>query len=356
MRIGRVTVVCGWIAAMAMAACSSGGSADSKGTGPSNSDAGDTDASDAPPPSTDGGSANADSAPAADAPPSNDAATKADSGPSGTPGEAGPPPPMFGQGGATCGEAADVPLDSPQFAIDLQADTTGATPSVAAPCATAGGEVFYKLSFSKPVFLYADTFGASAPTVLYLLDESCVAMTAGTMPGGTLCSAAACGTQQSQIVAMLAAGNYKLGVAAAGSAQGPSTVHLQWALAPSGAVTELPQGSSMQSGATVDGNGNIEGLSPSCIAAGPEDAFWWATCPNAAGGSLQASTCGAATWETVLEVQVPGAIPYACDVDSCGLQTDLQAHIPAGAGLRVLTIDGQAGSDFGPYTVSADRP
>jgi hypothetical protein len=264
--------------------------------------------------------------------------------------------PAIGPGSASCSNATVVPLTSEEFKVDLQTDTTGAPHSIGAPCTTDGGEMFFALSFSKPVLLYADTFGASYPTVLYLLDESCTPLSAPTMAGDAICSAGACGSSQSQIVALLYAGDYELGVSGAGAAAGPVNVHLQWALAPSGALTQLPQGSSTQSGTTVGGGGNIDGLGSSCQAAGPEDGFWWTSCPADSGGTLHASLCGGATFETVLEAQLPGASPYACGVDSCGLQSSLTTDVPAGAGLRVLSVEGQSGSDYGPYSMTATRP
>ncbi len=270
--------------------------------------------------------------------------------------DAAPLGPAIGPGSTSCQKATPVPLTSDQFMVDLATDTTGAPHTIGAPCATDGGEMFFSLSFSKPVFVYADTFGASFPTVLYLLDDSCTPLSVPTTAGDSLCSAGACSSSQSQIVALLGAGQYEIGVSGAGSAAGPVRVHVQWALSPSGAATALPRGSSTQSGATVAGNGNIEGLGASCEAAGPEDGYWWTSCPADSGGAISASTCDGATWETVLEVQVPGSIPYTCNVDSCGLQTSLAATEPAGAGLRVVTVDGQSGSDFGPYTLTASRP
>jgi hypothetical protein len=263
---------------------------------------------------------------------------------------------LFGPGAFTCARATPVPLDSPQFTLELSGDTTGAPHTIDAPCAASGAEVFYQLSFSRPVFLYADTFGASDGTVLYLLDDSCTPLTMPTTPGDSVCSTGACGTGQSQVVARLDPGDYELAVGGVGSAEGPSTVHLQWALSASGALRELAKGSSMQQGNTTGSSGNIEGLGAGCTAAAPEDGFWWTSCPSDPAGTLQASLCGGATFETVLEVQVPGSIPYACSVDSCGLQSSLTAKIPAGAGLRVLSVDGQDGSDQGPYALSVSRP
>jgi len=262
----------------------------------------------------------------------------------------------IGPGGALCSLATPIPLNSPQFTVDVPADTTGAPHTLAAPCATNGAEVFYKLSFSKPVVLYADTFGASYDTVLYLLSSNCSPLTGSTMPGDAVCSAGSCGTQQSQLVALLNPGIYKLAVSAAGSNQGPVDVHVQWALSPSGSLTQLAPGSSSLTGNTAGTTGNIDGMSSTCIAAGPEQGYWWAGCPSDPGGALSASTCGGSTWQSLLELQVPGSIPYTCDLDTCGLQTVLDGTIPAGPGLRVLCVDGEAGNDSGPYKLSVTRP
>lgn len=286
-----------------------------------------------------------------------DGAAPVDSGAGTDAGDAGAVT-VVGPGSASCGTATPIPLNSPQYTALLAADTTGSGSAVAPPCAgggAIGGEVFFKLSFSKPVVLYADTFGATSDAVLFLLSNQCLPLTGSTTPGDALCNAGACNTTQSQIVALLEAGNYKLGVATSGSAQGAVDVHLQWALAPGGTLAQLPQGASVQTGKT-SGAGNIEGLNASCISAGPENGYWWTSCPTDTGGALSASTCGGTTWQSVLEVQIPGSIPYACNLDSCGLQTVLDTNVPAGAGLRVLSVDGESGSDEGPYSLTVSRP
>ena len=148
-----------------------------------------------------------------------------------------------------------------------------------------------------------------------------------------------------------------LGLSGRGAAAGAATIHFQWALAGSGSTSQLAAGSSMPTGTTSGTSGGIQGLSPLCLAAGPENSYWWSSCPGDPGGSLSASTCGGATWETVLDLQLPSAAaPYTCSVDSCSLQASLNAMIPAGAGLRVLSVDGQGGTDKGAYTLTVSRP
>lgn len=262
----------------------------------------------------------------------------------------------------TCVNAKTLALDvSPQH-IDIQTDTRGAVHDVDAPCnADKGANVFYEVTFSKPVIVYADTFGAGWDTVLFLLNESCQPITDATMQGDAVCNVSACGTAQSQVVALLAAGTYHLGLSGAAGSAGPATIHFEWAVAGNGGSSvdsvagppaQLPQGPSTQTGTTT-GAGNIDTLT-NCAAAGPENSYWWASCPSDPAGSLTASTCSGATWETDLEVDIPAASPYSCTRDTCGLQASVTANVPAGAGLRVLTIDGEVGG--GAYSMDIVRP
>ncbi len=256
-----------------------------------------------------------------------------------------------------CQSAPQIPLTTVNAHLNLNADTTSATPDVSAPCSAASGaDVFYQFSISKPAFIYADTFGASWSTLLYLLSSSCTPLTTSTTPNDTLCNEGGCGTSQSQIVALLPPGNYRLGLGGSGGATGSAVIHFELALAGSGTATALPQGMSQQTGATVGVSGNVNNQSGGCVAAGPEDAYWWTACPADGAGQLTATTCGGATWETLLETEIPGTTPYKCSLDTCGMQTALTTNVPAGAGLRVLLVDGQAGTSAGAYTMQVNRP
>ncbi len=312
-------------------------------------------------PSTTDGSGETDGAP-----PSNDASTDApggggDASDGATPADAAPDASGgLGPGNANCMMATTVQLSAANSEIDLPADTTGGRHSINAPCtADNGAEVFYQFTISAALFVYADTFGASWNTVLYLLSNSCMPLTTTTM-GDAVCNDDGCGAQQSQIVALLNPGRYKIGVSGRGSAQGAATVHLQWALAPSGTSKPLPEGMTTQTGATSGRTSNIGDISTSCLADGPENSYWWTNCPSDLGGMLSASTCDGQSWESVLELQVPKAISYTCNVDGCGgangTRASLTASVPAGAGLRVLSVDGYSGTDLGNYTMTVDRP
>lgn len=259
-------------------------------------------------------------------------------------------------GGDNCSSAPEVFLSDPNQRMNVSVDLATAGHTVTAPCATNNGrEAFYLFALSKPAIVYADTFGASVNTVLYFTSYGCSPL-GSTMANDTVCSDDACGTTASQVTALLTPGRYKLGISGRTNADvGNVTVHLAWAYAPSGTNLLLPSGSSVQTG-TTGGGSNITGLSVNCHAAGPENGYWWTSCPGDPGGTLSASTCGGATWETTLELQVPGANPYTCNIDACGLQAELTRGIPAGAGLRVLSIDGESGSDQGTYRMTVSRP
>jgi hypothetical protein len=256
-----------------------------------------------------------------------------------------------------CTSPKTIALSAATPHFDIRASTFGATHDVDAPCqADSGPDVFYELVFSRRVFLYADTFGAKFDTVLFLTSKDCVPIAAAATAGTAVCNDDACGTSQSRLVALLEPGYYRLGLGGRGAAEGAATIHVEWTLAGNGAVKELPKGDSVQTG-TTKGSGNIDGKSSTCLAAAAEDSFFWASCPDDAGGSLTASTCGGgATWETVLETEIPQSAPYTCSLDACGLQSSLTQAIPAGAGLRVLSIDGDSGGDLGAYSMTVSRP
>ena len=355
-----LTVACGAWAAVATMSCGGGGGATDAGipAGDANTDANTKDGTSGGGKeggSTGGGEAGADGPGAVDA---SSAEASSDAG-----------------GGSTNdAPMADVAIDAPapsndlpanatpitigSTPVDIAATTLGAKHDVDAPCASnAGADVFYAFTFSKRVLVYADTFGANWDTVLYFLTSDGTPVST-TTTGDAVCNDGACGTQQSQIVALFEPGKYLLGLSGRGNAEGTATIHFQWAIAGSGTITPLPKGTSVQSG-TTSGSGNIS-CGGNCIGAGPENSYWWTDCPTDTGGTLSASTCdgGVVGWDPVLEVQIPAASsPLTCACESCGLlQVATSATIPTGSGLRMLSIDGEDGNDKGAYMVSVDRP
>jgi len=342
MRLTHRQVTRGFMLAMIAVACAHCGS--TKGAVRGGSDAGDTDAQGA---AADGGDIGTD--PEASTGPEGDASV-VDSGGDAT---------SAGTGSDTCATATVIPLVGKNPRVDLAATTSGAAHDVDAPCtADQGPDTFYKFTVSKPVFVYADTFGATWNTVLFLLSDTCQPLTT-TMTGGAVCSDDSCGTSQSQIVARLEPGSYRLGLGGRGGASGDAVIHFEWAIAGSGTTTQLPPTDSVQMGTTT-GEGNLSTLSNDCVAAAGENSYWWARCPSDPARTIHASTCTGTSFESVVEMQVPKLAPgiesaYRCNIDGCGggsLQGALGTNLPAGAGLGVLSVDGQSGNDFGPYSMT----
>jgi hypothetical protein len=104
----------------------------------------------------------------------------------------------------------------------------------------------------------------------------------------------------------------------------------------------------------------ISGIDTSglCDSAGPKNSYWWANCPDYAGGDFTATTCNGANWDTVLIMQIPQLGTTSCSDDdtSCGILSTVNATIPSGAGLYVLTVSGSLMSTFGDYTLAYTLP
>jgi hypothetical protein len=250
-------------------------------------------------------------------------------------------------GGDRCANAETISIATPH--VDLLANPTGAHADLTAPCGNAGtADVFFTFSLTRREMVYADTFAATGATALYFASGCTTARTVSTTPSDVLCSAGACGTSQSQVVALLDPGTHYLVYAG----QGPATIHFQHAEVGSGTVTHLDAGTSSKTGSTTSG----AGLLYSCFAGGKENAYWWHTCPSSAGGTLSASTCGGASFDTIMEFQLPGSDNVMCDDDSCSTQSSITTTLPAGAGLYVLAVDGSSQIDYGNYTLSVTRP
>jgi len=252
----------------------------------------------------------------------------------------------------TCDVPYTIPMDVSHFELDVS-NVDGAG-TVDLPCATSSRVVVLSFDLMQTELVYADTLGASWNTVLAFAD-SCDG-TWNTLPadGTSACSDDACGTSQSQAVALLGYGRHYLYVGGARAARGVATVHFQHAPVGSGPLTAFPPGTGTAYG-TTQGRGAVS----QCQASGAENSYWWKSCPFYAGGTLSASTCNAGTrFDTVLGLQLPGSGVVSCadDDPTCGVQSKLSATIPPGAGLYVLTVDGTAGSDQGPYTLKFTRP
>jgi hypothetical protein len=143
-------------------------------------------------------------------------------------------------------------------------------------------------------------------------------------------------------------------VSGVNGASGNVTVHFQHAPVGTGALANLPTDQNQVQGTTIYGIDN----SSTCEAAGAKNSYWWASCPDYAGGNFSATTCNGADWDTVLFLQVPQAGTLLCSDDdpACGILSTVSAKIDPGAGLYVLTVAGALMSTFGDYTLSYTLP
>jgi hypothetical protein len=247
----------------------------------------------------------------------------------------------------TCQSAQVIPLDKAH--LDLDTTTSGAGHDLDLPCATGGADVFFSFTLSERELVYADTFGAGFDTIL-AFREGCEA---GAAPAGPepSCQDDACGTKESQVVALLSPGKHYLIVSAAAGQAGELTVHFEHAPVGSGAVAALGLGSSVTSGMT-SGAGQLS----LCEAGGPENSYWWTSCQGFAGGPFMASTCSNTIYDTMLSLQIPRTAALVCNDDACKLQAAITTNLPPGAGLHVLSVDGFTPRHQGAYTLSTTRP
>jgi hypothetical protein len=248
-----------------------------------------------------------------------------------------------------CANATTINISN--MHAQLTANPVGAQADLAAPCGTAGQpDVFFKFELSRRELVYADTFGATGNTALYFASSCSTARTVSTTAGDAVCSTGACGTGQSQVVALLDPGTHYLAM----SGQAAANIHFQHVEVGAGTVGSLAQGSSIVTGTTsASGFGTLY----ACDGGGAENSYWWRTCPNDAGGTFQGSTCGGGTaFDTILSLQMPGSEAVMCDDDTCSFQSTVSASIPAGAGLFVISVDGFSSAKHGDYTLTATRP
>jgi hypothetical protein len=255
---------------------------------------------------------------------------------------------MQSAGNDLCANATTISLATAHAQVD--AITTGAGAELTAPCGSAGApDVFYKFTLTRRELVYADTFGATGTTALFFASACGTARSAPTTTGDAVCSTGACGTGQSQVVALLDPGTHYLVLAGAAA-----TIHFQHVEVGSGTVDQLAQGSTAPTG-TTSGFGALY----ACDGGGAENSYWWRTCPSDPGGSFQASTCTGTDFDTILSLQMPGSEIVMCDddTDGCGqFQSRVATNIPAGAGLFVISVDGFSPAKHGNYTLSSSRP
>jgi hypothetical protein len=254
-------------------------------------------------------------------------------------------------------------------AQSLMADTTSARHDTGGNCACtgAGNDVFYRFALTQPEIVYADTLGATWDTSLFLQDASGNNLTppaAGQIvcnDDATLCASGLA----SQVVARLNPGTYYLVLSGCGA--GMATIHFQHLPAGSGATTaRITPNATLQNvmGAT-SGTGSV---ASTCCSGGPENSYFWVTCPNATATTFYASSCNATTGANLANYDVevaqysalrPTAMLAVCNDDvgtafTCGAGASMTSTIPATTatqgGLNTLLVDSCVGS--GNYTVN----
>jgi hypothetical protein len=245
-----------------------------------------------------------------------------------------------------CAHAPSLPLKLPR--MNLPVDTRGAAANMTASCGAAGPDVFYSFNLSSKQAVYADTFGSSWNTMVFFA-KSCDGTPAN--GGPTACNDDACGTQQSQAVAILPAGKYYLVISGAQGQSGATTVHFEHTPLGNGPVGVVAPGTSTLTG-TTSGAGSLE----FCEAGSSDNSYWWATCPSFTAAPFTAASCDGTTFDTVLSLQVPRAGLAMCNDDACGFQSRVSANVAAGAGLNVVSIDGSTGRQAGEYSLTVTRP
>jgi hypothetical protein len=246
-----------------------------------------------------------------------------------------------------CANAPALPMKLGH--MDLPVDTRGASASLAASCGPAGPDVFFSFNLIGKQAVYADTFGSNWNTMVFFA-KTCDGPPL-TIGGPQACNDDACGTMQSQAVAILPAGKYYLVISGAQGQSGPATVHFEHTPLGNGPTEALAAGTSTLTG-TTSGAGALE----FCEAGAADNSYWWATCPSFVAAPFTAGTCDLTKFDSVLSLQMPRAGLAFCNDDACGFQSRVSANVPKGAGLNVLSVDGSTGRQAGAYSMTVTRP
>ncbi|MFO0630881.1 MAG: hypothetical protein U0325_35370 [Polyangiales bacterium] len=271
-----------------------------------------------------------------------------------TAGACGFPPPS----NDLCANATEINLAAGSH-IDVAATTNFATHNLDAPCFGVGlADVFYRFTLTRREVVYADTYGATWNTKLFFAGSCTAPLTRAARTGETLCddnlgSGCTQGTLWSQVTAVLDPGTYYLVLQVQSGSTGSATIHFEHLPTGNGAVNFLTSPAVTVSG-TTSGTGSVR--SATCGGSGPENAWFWQTCPGAAGGTMTATTCSRASWDTVLHVSHGNGTTACNDTGAtCSPQSTLSATVPAGAGLHVLSVDGFS-TAAGTYSAYVTRP
>ena len=246
-------------------------------------------------------------------------------------------------------------------AQDIAANTSAARHDTNGNCSCtgAGNDVFYRFTLTQTEIVYADTLGATWDTALFLQDAGGNNLTPPAA-GQTTCndditSAGLCtvaGALQSQIAARLNPGTYFLVLSGCGA--GAATIHFQHLAVGNGPTARItPSGTVQTLTGSTSGTGTI---TSTCCSSGPENAYWWVTCPGASATTFQSTSCNPTTGANAAGYNIELAQYSALRMTSavcaddvgagfaCGNGSSLSATVPATtasqAGLNTLVVDG----------------
>ena len=252
----------------------------------------------------------------------------------------------------TCEAAPAVVLNS-IGTTTITGNTTGMTTSVGA-CG-GGPDVFLAFTLTQREIVYVDTFGSTWDTRVGFIAGAC-----GT--AATSCNDDSCASLQSQSVAVLPAGTYRIVIGGyqAGN-YGPFTLHIQHQPVVGSPVNLL--GTTFSYTGTTVGSTNGQ---TTCNGGGPDKFYYYNSCPSTPVGTFTAHTCFATTsYDSVLAFKNAANGTGACNDDggsvipaggtTCGVHSIVTTSTPAGAGLHVLWVDGY-GTSSGTYQLAGSHP
>jgi hypothetical protein len=264
--------------------------------------------------------------------------------------------------------ASALPLNMALASSNVAATTVGAGNSLPIPCVLGtvglGADVFYSFTLTRREFVYADSFAdrGTFDTVLFFAQAG--AGGAATPVPSAFAGDRVCNDDSNRICAgtdlgssvftALNPGTYYLVLSGYGSATGTVTVHFEHLPVGSGTLQALAQGMSTLTG-TTSGTSALSSLT--CGGSGPENSYFWVTCPGTGNGTLTAETCGTAAFDTVLHVRT-AAGENNCNDDgaTCAPQSSLSATLTATPRAHMLYVDGLVPASLGAYTLRVNRP
>ncbi|MCB9591584.1 MAG: hypothetical protein H6719_02525 [Sandaracinaceae bacterium] len=253
-----------------------------------------------------------------------------------------------------CEGALDLALvaDAPtSFRVRPQGQATPSSRSC-----TTGPDLFFAFTLAQREIVHLRASGQGVS--LGLIDGDCSV-------AGALCTERVCGGSDdtsSAVLHVLDAGRHVFVVSAASNVVEYS-LQIQHVPVADPSPRELPAPPlpAPDAGTATPAPFSIPGVldpavsTPGTCGGGPDRAFYWVTCPEAATGTLTASTCGSA-FESILTLVDGDGGAGECATSGCAMGSRLEARIESGSGLHVLFVDSLATDAAGAFTLVGSRP